>query len=221
LAHRPIDDDVRPPHGWASGLLVWGVGLPPKPDTPVDEDELPVMVERWCHFGQSTVVRQLVKWLEYRTRRAVEAAKLAKTTTPIKPKATAPSTPGATINGAITPKTAGPSKQFTLDFKATPNKGTPGKSAGKQRLLEVCIPVNKASRASSDDGRSEASSESDLSELSEGDGVEELLSHLLPEGYQPSADLIREEGAELAKRVAEVAEWLEVLEWKGMGEVVR
>lgn len=28
-----------------------------------------------------------------------------------------------------------------------------------------------------------------------------------------------EEGKELVRKITEVAEWLEVLEWKGMGEV--
>lgn len=220
LAHRPVDDDTRPPHGWASGLLVWGVGLPPKPDAALDEDELPPMVERWCHFGQSADVRQLVKWLEYKTRKAVEA------TQPTKPKAT----PGTSkVANGDTPKTAGSSKQLTLDFKATPSKSTfgptatPSKSSSKKKLLEVCIPVNKASRASTDDeaeDEGDKSSTSDLSELSDAED-EELLSHLLPEGYRPSVELIKEEGIELAKKVAEVAEWLEVLEWKGMGEVVK
>jgi hypothetical protein len=81
-------------------------------------------------------------------------------------------------------------------------------------MMEVVIPVTKASRASSEDD-----SMSDLSDLS-GD-EEELLQYLAPDGYTPSADLIEENGKELARKLGEVAEWLEVLESKGMGEVVK
>lgn len=48
LSIRPVD---RPPIGWASGLLVWGKG---------DKGD------DWHHFGKSTDVAQLVKWLRYK-----------------------------------------------------------------------------------------------------------------------------------------------------------
>jgi hypothetical protein len=175
------------------------------------------MVERWCHFGQSTDVRQLVKWIEYRTRKAVEEGR--KTKTPAKAKA------NGTPNGKATPKASTPkgatptpavNKQLTLDFgqASSPVKSSPL----KRKTLEVVIPVNKASRASSEDGMSDVSSESELSDLSDDD---DLLQYLAPEGYKPSVELIEENGKELARKLAEVAEWLEVLESKGMGEVVK
>jgi hypothetical protein len=181
----------------------------------MDEDDLPIMVERWCHFGQSADVKQLVKWIEYRTRKAVEEARKAQT--PARPKTPngKTSTPKATPNGKMpngklslagTPT----NKQSTLNFGlASPAKASPM----KRNILEVVIPVTKASRASSEDSMSE------LSDLSSDE--EELLQYLAPAGYTPSADLIEENGKELARKLGEVVEWLEILEWKGMGEVVK
>lgn len=226
---RPIDEDSRPPLGWASGLLVWGIGVSPKPDAPVDEDELPMMIERWCHFGKSTEVRSLVKWIDYRTRKAVEAARPLKTPkTPTKAKATpngnsAKGTPnGKSANGTPNGKAFAPaptsikptptSKQPSLNFG--PSTPTPS----KKRTLEVVIPVKSESRDNNlprdDDG--EGSSSSELSTISSEE--EDLLVHLAPEGYKPSWQAIEEGGKELARKLSEVAEWLEVLEWKGMGE---
>lgn len=215
LAQRAIDDDSRAPIGWASGLLVWGVGLPTKSDVPMDEDDLPIMVERWCHFGQSADVKQLVKWIEYRTRKAVEAARKAQTPARAKTPNGKTATPKATPNDKTPnekPALAGTptNKQSTLNFGLS----SPAKpSSLKRSILEVVIPVTKASRASSEDSMSE------LSDLSSDE--EELLQHLAPAGYTPSAELIEENGKELARKLAEIVEWIEVLEWKGMGEVVK
>jgi hypothetical protein len=197
--------------GWASGLLVWGIGVPPKADVPTYEDDLPITVERWCHFGQSADVKQLVKWIDYRTRKAVEEARKAQTPArPMTPNGKT-STPKVTPNGksaAGTPTI----KQSVLNF-GLPSPGAKA-SPVKRKMMEVVIPVTKASRASSED-----ESMSELSDLS-GD-EEELLQYLAPDGYTPSADLIEENGKELARKLGEVAEWLEVLESKGMGEVVK
>jgi len=180
---------------------------------PIDEDDLPIVVERWCHFGQSADVKQLVKWVDYRTRKAVEEArKLEKPARPKTPNGKT-STSKATPNGKGKASLAGtPSKQTTLNFGLPSSSAKP--SPAKRSILEVVIPVTKASRASSEDG-----SMSELSDLSSDD--EELLSHLAPEGYKASADLIEENGKDLARKLGEVAEWLEVLEWKGMGEIVK
>lgn len=216
LTQRAIDDDSRAPMGWASGLLVWGIGVPPKADVPMDEEDLPIVVERWCHFGQSTDVKQLVKWIEYRTRKAVEEARKAQA--PARPKtpngkaATPKATPnGKTPNGKASLAGIPTNKQSTLSFGLASSSAQP--SPLKRNILEVVIPVTKASRASSEE------SMSDLSDLSSDE--EDLLQYLAPEGYTPSADLIEENGKELARKLGEVVEWLEVLEWKGMGEVVR
>jgi hypothetical protein len=197
-------------------LLVWGIGVPPKADTPIDEDDLPLMVERWCHFGQSSDVRQLVKWIEYRTRKAVEEGKKVKTPAKSKvgttPNGTSTLNGKATPNGKTTSAAGTPSKQLALNFPlASTSSARP--SPVKRKTLEVVIPVTKASRASSEDSASELS---DL--LSDED---ELLQHLAPDGYVPSVELIEENGMELARKLGEVAEWLEVLEAKGMGEVVK
>jgi hypothetical protein len=214
LTQRAIDDDSRAPVGWASGLLVWGIGVPPKADVAMDEDDLPLMVERWCHFGQSADVKQLVKWVEHRTRKAVEEARKAQA--PARPKTPngKTTTPGkATPNGkASVAGTPTINKQSTLNFGLASTSAKP--SPIKRSVLEVVIPVTKASRASSEDN-----SMSELSDLSSDDG--ELLQYLAPEGYEPSVELIEENGKELARRLSEVVEWLEVLEWKGMGEVVK
>ena len=213
LTQRTIDDDSRAPVGWASGLLVWGIGVTPKADVSIDVDDLPVMVERWCHFGQSGDVKQLVKWIEYRTRKAVEDAR--KLETPARPRTPngKTTTPKAISNGKGKASQVGtPSKQTTLNFGLPSSSAKP--SPAKRNILEVVLPVTKASRANSEDD-----SMSELSDLSSDD--EELLSHLAPEGYKLSAESIEENGKELARKLGEVAEWLEVLEWKGMGEIVK
>jgi hypothetical protein len=176
----------------------------------MDEDDLPITVERWCHFGQSADVTQLVKWIEYRTRKAVEEARKAQTPARAKTPNGKASTPKATPNGKPTLAGTPSNKQSTLNFGlSSPAKPSPM----KRSILEVVIPVKKASRASSEDSMSE------LSDLSSDE--EELLQHLAPAGYTPSAELIEENGKELARKLGEVVEWLEVLEWKGMGEVVK
>ncbi len=232
LSPRSIDDDARPPSGWASGLLVWGIGVPRKPEVEADGDELPIQVERWSHFGKSGEVKQLVKWIEWRTKKAVESARPPKS--PAKPK--------ATPNGKLTPKaisavkaSAGKLVQSTL--QASPSKALMTKSSTR---LEVVIPSSAKKAASSDSSLSSLSSgpiangfkpksrrtdDDALSDTSSGlstppvSSVEDLLTLHNPKGYKPSAAKIEEDGKELARRSSEVAEWLEVLEWKGMGEV--
>jgi hypothetical protein len=48
---------------------------------------------------------------------------------------------------------------------------------------------------------------------------DDLQALLHPPGYKPSPATIEENGKELARRLIEVAEWLMVMEVKGMGEV--
>lgn len=57
LAIRPIEENGRPPTGWASGLLVYGKGI-------VDTEDLPASSPRWSHFGKSESVKQLAKWVQ-------------------------------------------------------------------------------------------------------------------------------------------------------------
>lgn len=90
LTPRVVEEYGRPPVGWASGLVCWGIGGGPdiapaesaaakgnRTQTPSkgrgdekgaendgEEDELPVTTERWSHFGTSDHIAQLAKWLQ-------------------------------------------------------------------------------------------------------------------------------------------------------------
>lgn len=247
LSHRPIDDDTRPPAAWASGLLVWGSGVPHKPDAEYDEDELPPGVERWSHFGKSAAVKQLSKWIDWRTKKAVEALRPAKS--PAKPK--------ATPNGKIKSKSISSAKPSTSKLVQSTLQSTPSKMSSvtkRNSRVEVVIPISVRRKPL-------AISISSLSSLSSGNKVveqsglrqkssihvspprlaprfsptdsntssvlstppssstEDLLALLHPTGYKQNVEKIEEYGKELSRKVSEVAEWLAVLEWKGMGEV--
>lgn len=191
------ENDRRAPTGWASGLLVWGRGVESEASAAngAAADELPPMVERWTHFGKSETVRQLSKWLAWRFRRHV-----------------------ATMAPAA-PKAKTPKKKKSVDA-ATATPSRPGGGSRKGSLLGVVIPrKNSASTPNGvkhehdDDGN-----ESD-SDLSSAPSEDDLLALLNPEGYAASADAVKEQGAALVQRVDEVAEWLAVLEWKGLGEI--
>ena len=87
---------------------------------------------------------------------------------------------------------------------------TTAPKAKKRLTLEVVLPSRSTQRHNSLD------SGSSLSSLSEDEDWGELIS---PSDYCPSSDVIAETGRILVERLQEVAEWLEVLEWKGQGEV--
>jgi len=149
---RPVESDSRPPVGWASGLLVYGA-VPAKGD----EDDLPLTIARWTHFGESAAVKQLARWLEWRLDN-------------------------------LTPKSAPRSA------------ATPRKSA-----VEVVIPRRRSVKSDA-----ESDSDSDLSSVPD----EDLLELLNPVGYVVSTEKLLEDGRELVRKVKEVGEWLEVIEWK-------
>ncbi|TXT08975.1 hypothetical protein VHUM_02449 [Vanrija humicola] len=90
-------------------------------------------------------------------------------------------------------KTKTPKKKKSVDA-GTPSR--PGAGSRKGSLLGVVIPRSKSS-ASTPNG----------------------VKHEDDEGYAPSAETIKEQGAALTQRIDEVAEWLAVLEWKGLGEI--
>ena len=299
LRYRPIEDYSQPPHAWASGLLVWGIGVPPKPGAVVDEDELPVSVERWCRFGKSSDVRQLANWIEYRTKKAVEAtvarlktpsktklipgsardSKIAKVTargtgevtprgsdkTPTKratphPKTSTPSRPVASVTSKekvadTTP--LGQNRTTPRGVVETPTKVASPRSTKRPRLtLEVVIPlrprdlngagathtsgprhpVHKDEDDDDDDDQHDDGDDdidgkfdSELSDLSSDSNNDidqgweqdrkEFLDQLTPAGYKPLIGTIREKAEGLIDKINEVADWLEVLEWKGLGEV--
>ena len=235
-----MDDGGRPPLGWGSGLLVWGKGVPRKPDAEVNEDDLPVAVERWSHFGKSATVKQLAKWVQWRTKKAADALRPAKS--PARPKA-APSLKSTPV-GKATPKAGtsvkpSPSKLVQSTLYPTPSKAPP--KARRSLLFDIIIPIS-AKKASASDSTSSLSSISappsvawvnpsptrpDDDDTSSSSGLssppsssrENLLALIAPRDYKPGASVVEGEGKELARRLDEVAEWLAVLEWKGMGEV--
>jgi len=200
------------------------MGVPPKTDTEFDPEALPINLPRWSHFGKSTNVKQLIKWIEYTFKKAITAAKPAKGATPRK-----------TPNGKAGPGLNGTSKkgtpiQTTLSYQPTPTKSA---NRTPRETFEVLIPTTaKRLKAFSSDStlssvsgdkdgngkRAESDDDSVLSSVPESETPD--FSDLLPPiGYKPSALTIEEQGKDLVRRLREVCEWLEVLEWKGLGEV--
>ncbi|WRT66520.1 uncharacterized protein IL334_003479 [Kwoniella shivajii] len=205
LAPRTIEDEGRPPLGWASGLLVWGPGIAGK--TGGDEG-MPVSTDRWSHFGKSKDVNQLIIWVEWTFKKYIESLRPAQVS---KPK---------------TPVRATPSKSAPGSTRKTPG------SKMKQKTLEVVIPTSaKRNSASGESSLSTFSATAkalgdDASSTSSGltppptAAVEELLALVDPEGYIPSPEVVEENANLLVSRLRQVAKWLEVLEWKGFGELV-
>ena len=152
LRSRSIQEDSKPPVGWASGLLVWG----PVPAT-TPTDTLSSDISRWSHFGRSEPTKLLLRWLE---------------------------------------------SKFAMLAMSKP-RGWP-----RQSQVQVVIPQRT---------RRDAESDSDSALSSAPD--DNLLEQLQPVGYAPSIEHVSERGTELCRKLAEVVEWLQVLEWKGLGEV--
>jgi len=188
-------------------------------------------MERWSHFGKSVTVKQLAKWIEWRTKQAIQAARPVKS--PAKPK--------ATPNGKMTPKALSTLKASSSKLVQSSLTPSPSKIATTRKMtprVEVVIPISArkfASNGSSSlssltsnpvaNGITLLSENDDASDTSSGlstppvSSEEDLLPLLNPKGYKPSISVIEENGKELARRLMEVAEWLEVLEWRGMGEM--
>lgn len=88
-----------------------------------------------------------------------------------------------------------------LTPKSAPRSAaTPRKSA-----VEVVIPRRRSVKSDA-----ESDSDSDLSSVPD----EDLLELLNPVGYVVSTEKLLEDGRELVRKVKEVGEWLEVIEWK-------
>ncbi|RSH87206.1 hypothetical protein EHS25_003115 [Saitozyma podzolica] len=93
--------------------------------------------------------------------------------------------------------------------KKTPSKTTGGQlklSFTPKKSMSVVIPKQADDNVSSSSSLTAESSD-------------DLQALLHPPGYKPSPATIEENGKELARRLIEVAEWLMVMEVKGMGEV--
>lgn len=211
LSPRVIEEDGRPPAGWASGLLVWGVGVPSS-RTDGDEDDMPMESERWSHFGRSQAVKHLIKWIGFRYKKAVEAARPAKNRTP-------------KMNASTPVKSVQKTTASMITHYLKPNPSV------KKAPIKVVIPVapKRVGRPFLPDGTSvllsKTMSSDDISSLSSDLStppetvLNELLASLAPKDYKPSVATLEEEGKLLTRRLGEVCDWLEVLEWRGMGEV--
>jgi hypothetical protein len=209
LNPRPIDADGRAPMGWASGLLVWGMGVPLKEGA----EDIPVVMERWSHFGKSSTVKQLAKWVEWRYRCAVEAMRPVKSSS----KATPTKTP---MKATTSPSAQSSARPKTIQSTLNSSKGS-ALTPARRHAFEVVIPISsrKATSSTSPDVL-EAGSDSEISELSPPPETSEDLLHLAcPVNYRPGMETVEQDGKELTQRLHEVAEWLEVLEWKGLGEI--
>ncbi|WWC70160.1 uncharacterized protein I206_104108 [Kwoniella pini CBS 10737] len=202
LAPRVIEEEGRPPSGWASSLLVWGKGVEGKSES----SGLPVSVERWSHFGKAKELQLLIKWIEWKFQKHLESIKPSNLKTPKK----IPTTP----------------LENMLDSATI----TPGSNMKQQTLIEEVIPSSAKESSSTDPLHTPLSTEAealtpDASSTSSGltpppisnkDGLLELVK---PKDYLPSRDTIEENGKNLVSKLQFVLKWLEVLEWQGYGEI--
>lgn len=177
LSHRPVDNDSKAPIGWGTGILIWGPAVAGKV---TEDDNLPHSIERWSHFGKSKDVKPLIKWLEWRYKKAVESAK---------PNGTA----------TATHEDASPDDTLTQSISQ----------------LASHVRSQKHVRHEKDDDASSASSGLTPPPTS---SREEMMALINPRNYTPSAETLEDRGKSLTSRLGDVAEWLEVLEWKGLGE---
>lgn len=178
LSHRPIENDTKAPIGWGTGILIWGPAVAGKV---AEDDNLPHSIERWSHFGKSKEVKPLIKWLEWRYKKAVEES--------------------SEPNGTTT---------VTLDDASSNDTVAQHKSQ-----LDNHVRSQKQVRHEKDDDASSASSGLTPPPTS---SREEMMILINPPNYTPSAETLEDQGKSLTSRLGEVAEWLEVLEWKGLGE---
>ncbi|RXK39312.1 hypothetical protein M231_03391 [Tremella mesenterica] len=231
LSQRLVDEEgSRPPVGWASGLMVWGKGVPSKCEGLADS--LPADMERWSYFGRSNSTTQLVKWLTWRYKMKLESMRPVKVKTPNKTPIKL--TPSKKTVGTPTPKEKKtvvlPSSHKASAPKMIQSTLSAFKSERKAKF-EIVIPISakKASTLSA----SSLSSISDSGSLPDGkvdsessvslspppiDHVEELRTLYRADGYSPDMKTVEEQGKELVGRLGEVVKWLEVLEHYGMGE---
>ncbi|WVF71335.1 hypothetical protein IAT40_006138 [Kwoniella sp. CBS 6097] len=178
LSHRPVEDDGRPPLGWASGLLVWGPALslaPAKKSNAKDAsatngqakdenkavgDGLPVSVKRWSHFGRSKDVKILRDWVEWQFKKTIHETQQAE----------------AKAAKSKTAKTKTPAKSTPAKGKAngtpTINGSTKKTATMKQKtLMEVVIPTNRKQSQHDEDPSSGSSLSSIATAQALGDDI--------------------------------------------------
>ncbi|WWC62148.1 uncharacterized protein I303_104740 [Kwoniella dejecticola CBS 10117] len=204
LAPRVIEDEGRPPLGWASGLMVWGQGVEGKPES----SGLPASVERWSHFGKASNVALLIKWIEWRYKKHLETMKSSKPKAKTPKKAPVTPSKATSASGKKTPKNT--MKQQTLLEVVIP---TSAKKSAFPNALST--PISTQAQALGDDASS-ASSGLTPPPTSSTDG---LLGLLDPKDYVPSRETVEENGKNLISKLQFVLKWLEVLEWQGYGEI--
>ncbi|WVR06898.1 hypothetical protein IAU60_003934 [Kwoniella sp. DSM 27419] len=227
LSPRLIEGDGRAPLGWASGLLVWGKALPPS-KADIDDSDMPFGLERWSHFGKSAQIGVLIRWLDWQYTEAIEQAKEKAAKTARSKTAKEKASKGTPLKGTLSKATPG----------STPT-GTSKPGWRQRSLLEVVIPSNRKNVVPSNgtplssntsvialepmdddsvDNDDASSTSSGLTPPPEA-RTEELLALLELRGYEPSAEKLEEDRNHLRSQLYKTQEWLEVLEWKGLGEV--
>lgn len=206
LSPRHIGDDTRAPIGWASGVMVWGRGVAQPSgvakvgkEEEMDED-FRLEVERWTHFGSHTDVKALAEWVVYIARPPPTQ------TTPKKRK----------IMEVLIPRPAkkqqlanGSDASSSLSSLSSPEQGTKNGSSGKHGARPEPLPVD--SHGSDSSGLTPPP---DDTELERQMSLRTLL--LQHKRHDLTPELQQERAKELASRLMEAAEWLELLEYLGL-----
>lgn len=171
--------------------MVWGKGVPSnKADA---DDDLPHEVERWTHFGSYADVKKLAEWVVFIAR-----------------PASAPATP---------------KKRKVLEVSIPASAKKPKLDVGHSESSLSSLPSGNIAAPVGQRGSREQSFASDSSGLTPPPDDAELdrqmsLRTLLMQHkkYTPGSDLLQERAKDLAARLLEAAEWLELLEHLGLIE---
>ncbi|ODO06462.1 hypothetical protein L198_01694 [Cryptococcus wingfieldii CBS 7118] len=111
--------------------------------------------------------------------------------------------------------------KWKFDRKTEEIKKGKGKGSSINSKLEAsslaAVPASptRGNQATAEDDASSASSGLTPPPVS---STEEMFALVHPDDYEPSQEALQEWSKDLLGKVADVGEWLEVLEWKGLGE---
>jgi hypothetical protein len=167
--------------------MVWGKGVQQSKGS--DDEDLPHEVERWTHFGSHSDVKQLAEWVTYLARPP--------------------------------PASATPKKRKILEvaIPTSVKKRKVEAHSSESSLSSLSSGVNQEAAR----GQRAQSFDSDSSGLTPPPDEAELdrqmsLRTLLKQHkkYTPNPELQQERAKELAARLMEAAEWLELLEHLGL-----